>query len=196
MATSGVNKNNIFTGGPDQATTGAILRAPLGTTLPTTIATALDAAFVDSGYVDSAGVKLTPTMSTKDIQDWSMATIRKVMESFNSILAWNHLETNVASLKNYAGDGNVTVTAATSSAGTRAIAVLNANEQPHSIWAFKIKDGPRKVLIIVADGQVSKQVDLSFTKAAPILWGVEVSTFQDSAGNHVYIYTDDGVFSA
>lgn len=193
---TGVNSSNVFTGGPDQATTGAILRAPLGTALPTAIASTLDAAFVDSGYISEDGLKNTPDRTLLSIKDWSMATIRRVLSEFNDTLAWAHLETNAASLKNYVGDANTTVTAPTVSSGTLITAVLNASDAVRYSWVFKVKDGSRKVLIVVPDGDITKLTEIEFKKAVPIKWGVELSTYPDTSGNYVYIYTDDGVFSA
>ncbi len=191
-----VNSKQVFTGGPDQAVTGAILRAPLGTALPATIADALDAAFIASGYIDENGFKLTPERTLQSIKDWSLATIRDALQEFNASMAWAHLETNAASLKNYAGDANVTVTAPTVSAGTRIKAVLNGSEAPRYCWAIRIKDGIRRMLIIAPDAGMTKQEAIEFKKAIAVKWGIEVKTYPDSSGNYVYIYTDDGVVTA
>lgn len=196
MTANPVDSANIFTGGPDQAVTGAVLSAPAGSTLPTSIGGALDAAFQASGYVSDAGLKLTPNRTTKDIKDWSNTIIRKVLDSFDNEIEWENLETNEASLKAYWGDDNVTVTAPTSTSGTLTTTTVNSDDLPHKAWVFKIKDGVRKVLIVIPDGQVSAQNPISFIRTDAIKWGVKLTTYPDSSGNHIYIYTDDGVFSA
>lgn len=194
--TGEVNKNNVFTGGPDQAVTGAILRSPLGTALPTALADTLDAAFVASGYIDENGFKLTPDRTLQSIKDWALATIRDALQEFNATMAWAHLETAAASMKNYAGDANVTVTAADSTHGTRIKAALNGVEPAHWSWAIRIKDGSRKMLIIAPDASLTKQEALEFKKAQAVKWGMELKTYPDGNGNYVYIYTDDGVVTA
>jgi hypothetical protein len=191
-----VNSQNVFTGAPDQLTTGAILRAPLGTALPTAIGTALNVAFKDSGYIGNDGLKLTPSTSTETIKDWSGATIREVLTEFSAKMAWTHLELSTEALKVYFGDDNVTTTAATVSTGTLQAIKLNAVELPTCAWAFKIKDGVRKVLITVPQGQVTERGEITFTKASAVSLPVVMSTYPDATGNNVYIYTDDGVFSA
>jgi len=191
-----VSSQNVFTGAPDQLTTGAILRAPIGTALPVAIETALNASFKDSGYIGNEGLKLTPTTSTEQIKDWSGATIRELLSEFNAKIAWTHLELSPEALKVYFGDTNVTVTAATSSTGTKTVSKLNATELPVCAWAFKIKDGPRKVLITVPQGQVTERGEVAFTKTSAISLPVVLSTYPDASGNNVYVYTDDGVFSA
>jgi hypothetical protein len=194
MPTTGVSVKNVFVGAPDQATTGAILRAPLGTALPATIVTALDAAFIDCGYISEDGLKLTPDDSYKGIKDWSGATIRRVLEEFNASLAWAHIETSTAALTNFVGSSNIAVTAPTVSTGTRSISKLNAVDSTRSVWAMKVKDGVRKVLIIVPDAQVVKREAIEFKQGVPIKWGTEIQCYPDANGNYVYIHTDDGVF--
>lgn len=191
-----VDTRKVFTGGPDQLTTGAILRAPLGTALPTGTATAVDAAYKDSGYIGTDGLKLTPTTSTETIKDWSGATIREVLADFAAKLSWTHLELSEEAMKVYFGDDNVDVTAATLTTGTLTTARLNAVELPINQWAFKIKDGVRKVLISVPLGQVTERGEITFTKTSAISLPVVLTTYPDASGNNVYIYTDDGVFTA
>lgn len=191
-----VNAQNVLVGAPDQKTTGAILSAPLETVLPDSPLETPDAAFKSSGYISEAGLTLTPERSTASIKDWSGAIVRQILEEFNGTLAWEHLETNQESLENYFGDENVTVAAATASTGKQMTAVLGAFELPRKSYLFRIKDGKKRVLIKVPDGQVTEQGEVAFTKTGAILWPVTLSTFPDAEGNNIYIITDDGVFAA
>lgn len=190
-----VNASNVLTGAPDQLTTGAILSAPLGTDLPESPRDEPDAAFKSSGYISENGLTLTPERSTVGIKDWSGATVRQILEEFNGTLAWEHLETNEESLKNYFGDDNVEVTAATASTGTLITAALGAHDLPRKSYLFRIKDGDARILIKVPDGQVTEQGEVSFTKSGAILWPVTLATYPDAAGNNIYIITDDGVYT-
>ena len=191
-----VDSTKVLTGAPDQLTTGPILSAPVGSTLPTAALDPIDPAFEDSGYISDEGMNLTPERSTESIRDWSGAKIREILTEFAASLAWTHLETNEASLKNYFGDDNVTVTAATLTTGTQIAAALRDVELPRKAWVFKIKDGDNKVLIVVPDGQITETGEVSFTRAGAIMWPCTLTTFPDATGTHVYVYTDDGVFTA
>lgn len=111
-------------------------------------------------------------------------------------MSWTHLELSKAALENYFGESNVTVTAATSTTGTQTLARLNGSEMPVKSWYFKIKDGNRRILIVVPLGQVTERGEINFTKTQAVMLPVVLSTYPDSAGNNVYIYTDDGVFTA
>lgn len=187
-----VKAENVLTGAPDQLTTGPILSAVKGTELPEGLADAIDAAFEDSGYISDEGLNLTPERSTESIRDWSGAEVRKILTEFAATLAWAHLETNEASLKNYFGDENVTVTGATVTEGRRIAAQLRATELPRKSWIFKIKDGDARVLIVVPDGQITDTGEVSFVKSGAITWPCTLTTYPDAAGVHVYVYLDDG----
>ncbi|ALY08926.1 major tail protein [Arthrobacter phage Savage2526] len=296
---------NVFTGAPDQLVTGAILRSPVGTALPSSIASTLDPAYVDSGYIGPDGLKLTPNTKLSDIKDWSGTTIRKVLEEFAAELAWQHLELSTEALRAYFGDANVAVmasqaflsapvltkgatatTGGTLTAGTYywRITAINANgetlgsneitatttgttstqvmtwgavagatgykvyrgtfsggqdklvttlgavttytdtgtvgsaaavptvnttgnglmhkvqlngaDMPVNTWVFRIKDGPRKIQIVVPLGQVTERGEISFTQKDAVQLPVKLTTYPDALGNNVYIYTDTGVYTA
>ncbi|MFJ4168386.1 hypothetical protein ACIPY3_02635 [Paenarthrobacter sp. NPDC089714] len=193
---SEVKASNVLTGAPDQLTTGPILSAPVGTPLPTDALDVLEEDFESSGYISADGMNLTPDRSTEVIRDWSGAIIRSILNEFGAQIAWAHLETNEQSLKNYFGDDNVTVTAATATSGKQLAARLKAEELPRKSWVFRIKDGDNRVLVVVPDGQVTETGEVAFTKSGAITWPCTMTTYPDASGTHVYVYTDDGVFTA
>ena len=187
-----VKAENVLTGAPDQLTTGPILSAAKGSPLPTAVGQALDPAFVDSGYISDEGLTLTPERSDESIRDWSGSEIRRILTEFGVTLAWAHLETNEASLRNYLGDNNVTVTAADATNGKRIAAKIANAELPRKSWVYKIKDGLARVLIVVPDGQVTETGEVAFIKTGALTWPVTLTTYPDASGVHVYVYLDDG----
>lgn len=191
-----VNAQKVLVGMPDQATTGAILSAPLGTTLPTSAVDTLDAAFGDSGFVSSDGLTLGLDISTSDIRDWSGSLVRRLKESFDGTLSWTHLETNEAALKNAFGNSNVTATAATTTHGAQLAVAINGELPAAKSWVFKMKDGTNRIMIVVPNGQVTSLADVNFTSSDAIGWEVTLAAYPDGSGNHIYIFTDDGVTTA
>lgn len=189
----GVNAQNVLVGAPDQKVTGAILSGPLTTRLPTSAVDDIDPALKDSGYVSSDGVTLTPDRSTTDINDWSGALVRRLLESFNGTISWAHLEVNVQSLKNTFGDDHVIETPATAEHGAQITVKIGAHQNPRKSWVFKMKDGNNRILITVPDGNVTGGDAITFAANAAITLPVELSTYPDEDGNSIYIYTDDGV---
>lgn len=183
----------VLVGTADQTNaTGAIFSAPLGTTVPTNATATLDAAFVDSGYVSEDGLSFTPEISTTDINEWNGSLVRRIKETFNGTLSWAHLETNEQSLKNAFGEDAVTATAATQSHGNQLSVAIAGDLPAAKAWVFKLKDGDNRMLIVVPNGQVTGVEEVSFTSSDAITWGVTLSAYPDSAGNSIYIYTDDG----
>ena len=72
-----VDAKNVLVGGPDQATTGAILSGDDTSTLPTKPGEAPGAGWGDSGYISEDGLTLTPERSMAGIKDWSGATVKE-----------------------------------------------------------------------------------------------------------------------
>lgn len=187
-----LDKSKVLVGTPDQNTTGAIAKAPIGTALPTDAVTALNSAFVAGGYVSEDGLKLTPSISTSDIRDWSGSLVRRIIQTFDGTLSWSMLQTDEDSLKAAFGDANVTVTAATSGHGKQLSVSLNATLPERSAWAFSMKDGENRIRVVVPDGQITTVGEVGFTSGGAIMWPVTLSCYPDASGNCIYIYTDDG----
>lgn len=181
---------NVLVGAPDQTTTGAILSADLGTIQKPETATVELTGATDSGYISKDGLKLTPEFKTSDIEDWSGALVRRILQGFNGTLSWAHLETSPEALKNWAG--TVSTTDATSDHGKITTTALGAVEHPHKQWFFRIKDGQKRILIYVPDGQVTEAGEVSFTKSDALTWPVTLSTYPDADGYSIYIILDDG----
>ena len=192
---------DVRIGAPDQKTTGAIKSAPLGTTLPSLsdvkkAAVTLDPAFAGNEYVSEDGLTLTPTMSTTEIKDWSGATVRKVLESFDGTLAWTMISTNENSLGVAFGSDHVTHNAAGSDHGEQNMVALGAHIPDARSWVFLMKDGDARIVILVPNGQVTEVGEVNFAANKAVGWNVTLSTYPDENGESIYIITDDGVVSA
>ncbi|QHF24101.1 hypothetical protein GTU73_08810 [Rathayibacter sp. VKM Ac-2804] len=192
----GVNNKNVFVGAPDQKATGAILTGPELEDVPEDIDDVTLTGLGDSGYVNEDGVTITPSDSTETIKDWSGAEIRRILSEFTGEIAWTHLELNAESARNYFGEDHVDVKAATTTKGTRMRASLGKNELPIKAWYFKVKDGDRRVLIVAPRAQVVSRGEIPLTATGAITLPVTLATYPDADGQNIYIFTDDGVFSA
>lgn len=193
--------SDVRVGAPDQKTTGAIKHAPLGTTLPslssiTKASVTLDQAFVGDEYVSEDGLTLAPSMSTTEIKDWSGATVRKVLESFDGTLSWTMISTNEGALGVAFGADHVTTQAATTTHGKQAMVELGAFLPEAQSWVFLMKDGNARIVVLVPNGQVTEVGEVTFAANAAVGWQVTLSTYPDDSGNCIYIMTDDGVVSA
>lgn len=187
-----VNPANVLVGAPDQATTGAIQSAPIGTDLPDVPSDALDPAFAGSGYVDEEGVTLNPSRSTTPIRDWSLSVVRQVLTEFDGTIAWTHLEVSEEALKTYFGDDQVTVTPATESSGKITRAELKAVNLGRKSWVYRMKDGLNRALIVVPDGEITEQGEISLVAGDAIKLPVTLTAYPDSDGTYLYVVFDDG----
>lgn len=183
---------DVRVGMPDQKTTGAILSAPIGTELPDLPDMELDDAFTGNEYVSEDGLTLSPSMSTSKIKDWSGATVRELLGSFDGTLAWTMMSTNPSQMKTTFGDKFVTTTDATEEHGNQMKVALGAHLPDPKSFVFLMKDGDAKMVIVVPNGQISEVGDVVFKAGEAIGWPVTLSTAPDENGHNIYILTDDG----
>ena len=191
-----INAGNVLVGSPDQKTTGAILDAPLGTPLPKAATETPDAKFEDSGFISEDGVVLTVDVSTDTIKDWSASTVRKVLSDFNGTIKWTELEMSTKALERAFGKDAVKTTAADQTHGTQTSTAIGAVLPEARSWVFKIKDGKKRVLIVVPSGQASLADDISFVSSGAATVAIELACSPDANGKSIYIYTDDGIIAA
>ncbi|WP_066041901.1 phage tail tube protein [Herbiconiux solani] len=187
---------NVFVGAPDQATTGAILTGPETDTIPAQISDFVYTSLLSSGYVSEDGVTITPSDSNESIKDWSGAEIRRILTEFSGELSWTHLELNAESGGTYFGDANVAVSAASSTKGKQIRMALGKADGSAKAYYFKMKDGARRVVVFVPHGVITERGEISLVNSAAVMLPVTLAALADAAGKHIYIYTDDGVFSA
>ena len=98
---------NISAGKPKVS--GAVFRAPLGTTLPTDSTTALNEAFVGLGFVSDDGVTNASNIESEFIKAWGGQTVYTAADDREDTFAMTFIEAlNTEVLKAYYGDSNVT----------------------------------------------------------------------------------------
>ena len=187
--------SNVVAGKP--LSTGAILVAPLGTALPTTVDTAPNVAFVNTGYIGEAGVTENNARSVEKIRAWGGDTVKVTQTEHTLTYQFEFIESlNTEVLKTVYGTANVTTTAASASKGTLQSIKITSDVLPHKSYIFEIKDGDAKVRIVIPDGQITEIGETTYSDAAAISYQVTVECFPDSSAGKAYKYTDDGVKSA
>ena len=162
---------NVSTGKP--AITGAIYRAPLGTTLPTDATTALNAAFKCLGYVSEDGLVNTNTASTEQIKAWGGDIVAQPMTEKPDTFATTFIEaTNEEVLKTTYGDSNVSGTLSTG------ITVkANSKELPVSAFVCDMLLGTNYKRIVIARGQVTEVGDIEYKDDSVIGYPLTITAF-------------------
>ena len=181
-----VDVKNVLVGAPDQATTGAIISGA-AVDDGSTLLSKDPADAVASGYISSDGLKLTPNRSTSDINDWSGASIRTVLESFNATLAWTEIEMSHAAMVHAFGADNVNGTTVS----------LDASMPPAQSWVFHMKDGNSKITVAAPNANVTAVDEIDFNASSAIGLPITITTHPDKNGKHVYIKVEvNGVTTA
>lgn len=92
MSTGGIDSGEVTL-----APNGHIYVAPLGSTMPTNVTTALTSAWADLGYADEDGVSITPSVETNDINAWQSAVpVKTTLTTVGLELQFKLLQTNQA----------------------------------------------------------------------------------------------------
>lgn len=150
-----LNSDNVLV-----ALTGAALRAPLGTTLPTDTAAAWNAAFKDLGYLSEDGVTETPEDETTDIAAWQNgAIVRSLITSSTLQFGFTMIETTKTGLELYHGASVTGVHA--SGHGPASISIAGP---PSGRFAFglDVVDGDKDVRIVIPNGSVVERGEIVY----------------------------------
>lgn len=197
----GINAKEVFIGLADQSTTtGALCRGAViaGSSVPADIDAAITAisGFTSSGYVSEDGATLTTDISTTDLKEWNKNTVRRLLDSFNGTVSLTLIQLDEEGAKQCFGADNVTVTAATSTKGTRMKIAIGASLPEPQAWALRMKDGDARMLVLIPNGQVTSGVEITFVANDAIKLPVTISANDDGTGHSMYIFTDDGIVAA
>lgn len=189
------NSSNVVAGRPRP--NGAIFRAPLGTALPTSEATVLDAAFIEQGYAAEDGLERAIKKAYKTILAWGGDTAKRTRTELSVTLKFTLIEAANANVaRTIWGADAVTVTPATSSAGTKIAVAYEGAELPESVWTVDMQDGGHVRRIVLPRAQVTTEdFTQTFGDAEVIAYPVDLTLYRDASGKFFYEYSDDGVFA-
>ncbi len=178
-----MNSQNVTAGKP--AISGAIYRAPLGSTLPTTADGELDEAFKQLGYVSDSGLVNSNTPETSDVKAWGGDIVLSTQSQKKDTFKFQLIEAlNVEVLKTIYGDDNVSGTL-----DTGITVKANATEAQESVYAVDMimKGGVLK-RIVIPSAKLTSLGDVSYTDSAQVGYDVTITAYPDSNGQTHYEY--------
>lgn len=163
------------------AGTGAVFRAPAGTSLPADADAFLGVAFKGHGYISSDGISETINRNITDIVAWqNSAIVRKVVTSDDIEYSFSGIEENENMLTTYYGNYNAGTVEYVGGAGLR------------GVWVLDFLDGDaRHTRIVIPDGQVTSNGTVTRNAQGAAEYPVTISCYPDSSGVKAYMYFDD-----
>ena len=176
---------NVTVGKPNVS--GAVYRAPLGTTLPTDATTALDAAFVSLGYVSEDGLSNNNELSVEATKAWGGNIVLRSLTEMNDEFALTLIETkNVDVLKAVYGDANVTV-----DASNNVTVNVIAEDPVEAVWVFELAlRGGIARRIVIPDGAITSRDEITYNDSDAIAYGITISAYPDSSAKTHVEYTE------
>ena len=167
---------------------GSVLVAPVGTTEPTSIAIALDPAFIDLGFVTEDGATFLDGKTIEDITVWQLFyAARKLVTEKEASLAfvlaqWS--ETNIP----LAFGGGITVVDVVGEFSYTPPAPGLIDERAMILeWV----DGTKNYRIIIPRGLVTENVETNVVKTGSAELPITFSIVGTAAGTPWYLQTDD-----
>ena len=167
---------------------GAIYRAPIGTTLPTDASTTLDVAFVELGYVSEDGLVNTNSPETENIKEWGGTDVLNVLTEKTDEWQCTLIEVlNVNVLKAIYGASNVTGTLSTGITVT-----ANTDEQEEAIWVVDMvmRNGVLK-RVVIPNGKISELGDITYKRDEAVGYEITLTGLADASGNTHYEYIEE-----
>lgn len=185
------NAKNVVVGKP--LVSGGILLAPVGTALPTTEAAVLNALFKSVGYLSDNGLGRQEKIGTAQHFAWGGDLISITQKSKMVTAKFELAEyLNPLTQKAIYGNANVTVTAATISAGNKMAIVSTSAPCPENAWVIEQISGAARGRMVFPDAQITDLDDVSYKDDDMAVRGVTLTLFPDSTGAYFYEYWDDG----
>lgn len=183
--------SNVTTGKPKK--TGAIYRAPLGSTLPTDATTALDKAFVCMGYAGDDGVTNSNAPDTDNVKAWGGDTVLVINNGKKDKFKLKLIEAlNPDVLKAVYNSDNVSGTLADG-----LTVKANNNDGEHGVWVIDmIMRGNVAKRVVIPDAVITDMDDISYNDGDEIGYGITLTAMPDSDGNSHYEYFKTAVTTA
>lgn len=185
MATASKNKASNVTAGKPKIT-GAIFRAPVGSTLPTDAKTELDTAFKCLGYVSEDGVTNGNSPESEQTKAWGGDVVLSTQTEKPDTFQFKLIEAkNVDVLKMIYGDSHVTGDLDT---GIKVDVTAEDPGPAAYVIDMILKDGDLKRLVIPS-ASISEMDDIVYNDSKPVGYDVTLTATADDTGctHHEYI---------
>lgn len=184
MATNQNNVGNVTAGKPK--VTGAVFRAPEGSTLPTDATSDLDTAFQCLGYVSEDGVTNSNSPSSEQVCAWGGDVVLSTQTEKPDTFQLKFIESkNVNVLKMIYGDSHVTGDLET---GIKVDVTAEDPGPAAYVIEMTLKNGDLK-RIVIPSASISEMGDIVYNDSEAVGYEVTLLATADDSGctHHEYI---------
>lgn len=176
--------------------TGAVYVAPVGTALPTSIATALNVAFVDLGLLTEDGVTVTPSVSQEVIRAWQRLTrVRTIITERDFEMEFAMMQWNEDTVPFAMGGGAVVVDVA----GPPAEYSYNFPDddvRDERAMVIEWQDGTKDYRLVIPRLEVTDLASFTVARTDTANLGVTVNVVSNPADAYTLrLQTDDPAFA-
>ena len=179
-----MNASNVSTGKPKVG--GAVYRAPVGTTLPTSATAELDEAFLELGYCSDDGLKNKNSAETDTIKDWGGNPVLNINKGKTDEFTTKLIEAlNPNVLGTVFGDDNVVVD---KDAGTIHVKASTSEMKDQSyVFDIIMRDGALK-RIVLPQASLGETGEIVYKSDEPVGYEITLKAMEvDGATHHEYI---------
>jgi hypothetical protein len=163
----------------------AVYAAPLGTALPTSATAALNASFVDLGWVSEDGVTNSIARDVTRHKAWGGTTVKTTQDNYTESVKFTLLETSAAVLRAVYGSDNVTTN------GGALTVEHSALQLSRQSFVIDFIDGDRAGRIVIREGLVVELGDVMYVHKDLTKYELTVDVYQPDGGlNAVVTYFD------
>ena len=177
----GNTASNVSVGKPEIG--GAVFRAPLGTTLPTSPGTTLSSAFKCLGYISSDGVTNSQSRETSETTAWGGDVVLTPQTKKTDTYKMTLIESlNLEVLKVAYGDSNIEGTSLETGITVKA----NSKELDHAVYVIdRIYNDGTKSRTVIPDGQPTAVEDINYKDNDPVGFPVTITAhpFESFSGD-------------
>lgn len=187
------SKQNVIAGKPKVG--GAIFRAPLGTALPTSAATALPGAYVELGYVSSDGFSRSISKGYESVTAWGGDEVLKSRTDHSVSFSFTLIEDLSGDVHEAKwGSAAVTQTAATAAHGNLVTVSYEGADVEPAVWVLDMEDQGKLHRIVFPHGaDTTEGFEQTFSDSQAVGLPFEITAYRDAATDMFFVdYIDDG----
>jgi hypothetical protein len=160
---------------------GVFYRAPLGTTLPTNAVSALNALFVDHGWLGEEGITLTVDRDIKKHYAFGSDLVKTTQGTYSESIKLSLLETDPDVLETVFGSNSVTM--GVDGAGNRTIRVDHGSKlKPRSAFVIDTVDGTKKRRLVIQEGLVVDLDDVTYVNSDLLKYTITIDCYKPATG--------------